>query len=465
MSERACPQFTLATDPTDSQGRLLVVDDDPFMLELVRLQAQKLGYQVATADNAAAALKLLATDPAESPLPFDLLLTDILMPEMDGLSLLEQARQHRPELEVIVFSGQDEIKTAVAAMRRGARDYLQKPFSRQELEIALRKGMEHVRLQRQLRRQQEELHRSNRELDQYHRQLEQLVAERTAELAAANRQLKEDIKARQQAEEEARQRRRQLIETDKMASLGILVAGVAHEINNPNNFIGMNVPTLERIWDDLLPLLRQFGQRGEHIQAAGLSLPELEQHIPELLTGINSGSRRINQIVKNLNDYARQSGAEMNQEFALAQVAQAALTLLASPLRKATRHLRVELATELPLVKGNFQRVEQVVVNLLQNAIQALDSPEQGITIRTIGDPIEESWIGLEVADQGRGISNDDLPRLQDPFFTTKRDSGGTGLGLSISAGIMEEHGGRLEFSSKPAQGTTVRAIFPCQAG
>lgn len=457
MPDRPLRQTASPPTPATSQGRLLVVDDEPFVLQLVSLQARGLGYQVETANSGPKALLRLRNN--NKP-PIDLLLTDILMPKMDGLSLLEQARHLQPELEVIVISGQDEIKTAVAAMRRGARDYLQKPFSIQELEIALTKGMEHVRLQRRLSHQQEQLQRSHHELDQYHKQLEKLVAERTAELATANHRLKEDIKARKRAEKEARQRRRQLIEADKMASLGILVAGVAHEINNPNNFIAMNAPTLERIWRDLLPLLARLEEDDEPVRAAGLSLPELQRHIPELLNGISSGSRRINQIVKNLNDYARQSSADMNQEFTLEQVAQAALGLLASPLRQATRQLRVELNPELPPIKGNFQRIEQVMLNLLQNASQALESPEQGITVRTIGAD-QANWIGLEVTDQGRGIGKRDLKRVQDPFFTTKRDIGGTGLGLSISAGIMEEHGGRLEFASQPGEGTTVRAIFP----
>ncbi len=435
-------------------GRILAVDDEPFVLHLLEMQARKLGYQVVTADNGPAALELIRQQ------HFDLLLTDILMPEMDGLTLLGEARRLQADLEIIVVSGQHEIKTVVEAMKQGAANYLQKPLSRQELEIALAKGMERVALLRLLREKQAELDRTARELDEHRRHLEQLVEARTAELAATNRRLQADIKARRKAEQEAEERRRQLIEADKMASLGVLVAGVAHEINNPNNFITMNAPILQQAWDDLLPILdRQLAEHGD-FRVATVPFSEMRHHIPELLTGISQGAERIRKIVRNLNDYARQSAAAMDQEFDLNQVVRAALTLLASPLKKATHHLTVECAEELPLIRGNFQRAEQVAVNLLQNACQALTDPEQAITVQTFCKPGGKQII-LRISDQGRGIEAKHLKRIQDPFFTTKRESGGTGLGLSISAGIMEEHGGCLEFSSQPGQGTIAQAAFP----
>ncbi|MFH7319109.1 response regulator [Desulfurivibrio sp. D14AmB] len=440
------------------RGQLLVVDDEPFVLQLISIQAKKLRYQVCTATSGREALEIINGTGATPGRRFDLLLTDILMPGMDGLTFMAEARRRQPDLEVIVISGQHEIKTAVEAMRLGASNYLQKPFSRQELEIALDKGMEQVRLQRELRESQEKLASSTRKLDEYRRHLEQLVEERTAELAAANRKLRADIRARKLAEKEAEERRRQLIEADKMASLGILVAGVAHEINNPNNFIAMNAPILRRIWLDIKPILQDYRRTHGEFQMSGLPYSKMAEHVPELLEGIASGAERITKIVRNLNDYARQSAANMNQLFDLNQVVQAALTLLASPLKQATHHLEVDLAESLPPVRGNFQRAEQVAVNLLQNACQALAAPTAAIQVQTTN---EDGLIILQVRDQGRGIPTRDLKRIQDPFFTTRRDSGGTGLGLSISAGIMEEHGGRLVFSSQPGQGTTARALFP----
>lgn len=440
-----------------NKGSVLAVDDEPLVLHLLASQATQLGYAIATAESGAKALSLLQQH------PYDILLSDILMPEMDGLTLLRQALKRQPDLQCIVASGQHEVATAVEAMKQGAINYLPKPVSLRELDVALEKAMERLGLLQQLRENQWLLEKSARELSGHRDRLEQLVAERTAELAAANRQLKKDIKARIRAEKEAERRRQQLIEADKMASLGVLVAGVAHEINNPNNFITINTPILRQAWEDFAPILDAHLAEHGDFAVAGIPYSEMRHHVPELFAGIADGSERIKKIVLNLRDYARQGTAAMDQLFDLNQVVRAALTLLANPLKKATNHLVVEYGEALPLIRGNFQRAEQVVINLIQNAYQSLPDPERKLTIATATDK-RRRLVVLKVRDSGCGIAKKNLKHIQDPFFTTRRDSGGTGLGLSISAGIMEEHGGRLEFSSPPGKGTTASAIFPAVA-
>ncbi|MFZ5774950.1 MAG: response regulator [Thermodesulfobacteriota bacterium] len=434
-------------DSPISKGKILITDDDPGALKVLAMQVEHLGYQTAKASSGEEALQLLEEQ------PFDLLLTDLLMPGMDGISLLGRAKKAHPDLECIVISGQGEVATAVEAMRAGAANYIEKPVSMSELDISLVKGMERVALLRDLARQQQEI-------NLYHQQLEMLVAERTSELACANQQLKQDLLARQKAEQEAEHHRQQLIEADKMVSLGILVAGVAHEINNPNNFISLNAPLLQQAWTDVVPILEARQREEGDFLVAGIPFSEMRHHLHELLAGIVAGSERIRRIVVNLRDYARQGVSEMDQRFDLNEVVNAALLLLTNPIKQATSNLRVGHGQGLPLVKGNFQRVEQVVVNLLQNACQSLSSRDQAISITT-GCVREPAMVFVEVSDQGTGIPPENLQRVQDPFFTTKRNSGGTGLGLSISAGIMEEHNGRLDFRSEPGKGTTVRASFP----
>ena len=430
-----------------SKGGILVVDDEPMVLRLLTLQIERLGYAVTPAASGREALALLAES------PFHLLITDIMMPEMDGLALMQQAVAIQPDLECIVVSGQADLAIAVEAMKMGAINYIQKPISMMELEVSLAKGMERLTLLKALKKSQEEL-------SQHRDHLEQLVAKRTAELARINKQLEADIKARKKAEKEAEQRRRQLIEADKMVSLGILVAGVAHEINNPNNFITMNAPILHHAWDDFLPILEEHYQEHGDFPVAGIPFSEMREHIPELFSGILDGSERIRRIVFNLRDYARQGISAMDQDVDLNTALRAALVLLANPLKKATDHLTVRYGEGLPPVRGNFQRAEQVIINLLQNAYQSLASPDDHLTVTTGQEP-KTSTVFVEIADQGCGISQKNLKRILDPFFTTKRDAGGSGLGLSISAGIMEEHGGRLEFISQPGKGTIARAIFP----
>jgi len=129
-------------------------------------------------------------------------------------------------------------------------------------------------------------------------------------------------------------------------------------------------------------------------------------------------------------------------------------------LRKATRNFSVDYANDLPLFRGNGHRIEQVVVNLILNACQALTSVEQSIVLRTY-ELADEKMVVLEVTDEGCGLDEETLRRITDPFFTTKRESGGTGLGLSVSDGIVKDHHGRLEFSSQPGEGMVVALLLP----
>jgi polar amino acid transport system substrate-binding protein len=144
----------------------------------------------------------------------------------------------------------------------------------------------------------------------------------------------------------------------------------------------------------------------------------------------------------------------------LNETARTALRLMTTLIEKSTEHLGVTCDDSIPLIRGSAQRIEQVIVNLLMNACQALPGPDRAISLATFVDP-GESVVVLEVRDEGTGISPEHLAHLTDPFFTTKRESGGTGLGLSVSAGIVKEHGGSLTFSSLPGAGTTARLTLP----
>lgn len=427
--------------------QILAVDDSKTTLEILKRQIQSLSYKVHTAESGAEGLAILKDK------KIDILVTDILMPGMDGIELMQKALEIRPDIECIVVSGQDEIATAVEAMKQGAINYLKKPVNVNELDISIKKCLEKIRLIQDNRKKQ-------KELEEYRNHLEQLVEERTAELEKTNNELQQDIIARKKAEKEAEQRRKQLIEADKMVSLGILVAGVAHEINNPNNFITMNTPILQKTWETFKPILDQHYEENGDFSVGGMPYSEMQTYMPELFSGILDGSERIKKIVLNLKDYARQGISDMDQTVNINEVLKAALTLLANPLKKCTDHLKVTYTENLPTIKGNFQRVEQVLINIIQNACQSLDERSKSIEITTYHDKKDDSVI-VSVKDEGSGIPKKYLKRIRDPFFTTKRDTGGTGLGLSISAGIMDEHDGRLAFNSLPDEGTTVSAIFP----
>ncbi|MCC6486957.1 MAG: PAS domain S-box protein [Candidatus Hydrogenedentes bacterium] len=273
-----------------------------------------------------------------------------------------------------------------------------------------------------------------------------------------------DITARVEAEEALRLRQQQLIQADKMVSLGTLVAGVAHEINNPNTFITLNASIFREVWSSVSPILDEYRESQGNFAVGQSSYDVLRENIPELIAGMEQGAARIKKIVASLKDFARQDLAGLDQEVDLNEVVNASVTLMHNRLKTVTHHFTVETCPDLPLIKGNFQRVEQVVINLLSNACDALAGPEKAVTVSTSWDRDREEVI-VTVEDEGCGIPESLLVRICDPFFTTKRDSGGTGLGLSISHTIVQEHGGTLLFNSAPGKGTRASVVLPALRG
>ena len=269
-----------------------------------------------------------------------------------------------------------------------------------------------------------------------------------------------DVTARKNAEELAQQQQRTLIQTDKMATLGILVSGVAHEINNPNNFIILNGENLSDMWKDIDPVLDDYYKAHPEYSLAGLSYKEMREEIPSLLHGINEGSRRIKRIVETLKDFARKESGDINQRVQLRQVVEAASVILGSMIKNATLRFEVREGGEIPDIKGNFQRLEQVVINLVTNACEATQDPEKPITI-TISFDAMKNRVSLSIRDEGQGIKQENLKYIMDPFFTTKRDKGGTGLGLAIAYSIVKDHGGDLRIESVPNKGTNAIVLLP----
>ncbi|TWJ18305.1 transporter substrate-binding domain-containing protein [Geobacter argillaceus] len=285
------------------------------------------------------------------------------------------------------------------------------------------------------------------------RTLQRRVASRTEELA-------KEVAERKLALEELRRHQDKLIQADKMASLGILVSGVAHEINNPNGLMLLNLPILRDVYADALaPLEERYRQEGDFL-LGGVSYGRMREEVPRMLEEMVHASQRIKRIVEDLKDFARPDAIAAMEPFDLNRVVQAAVRLVDPSLRKATNRFSATYGDGLPAIYGNPQRIEQVVVNLLINACQSLPASDRAIALATAHDPTG-GCVTLTIRDEGVGIPAEHLPRLTDPFFTTKRESGGTGLGLSISAGIVQEHGGEISFTSPPDGGTSVSLSLP----
>ena len=269
-----------------------------------------------------------------------------------------------------------------------------------------------------------------------------------------------DITSLKRAEAAAALHTRQLIQADKMASLGILVSGIAHEINNPNNFILLNIQLFSKIWKDATPILDRYLEENGDFIVAGMSYGTSKEKIPQLLEGVLKGSDRIKNITKNLTDYARADTNTLNDLVEINKVVEVAILIAENLIKKSTNNFKVEYGKDLPLIRGNAQQLEQVVINLINNACQSLKNPSAEIRISTYFNP-QRKKVRVKVEDQGVGIRPDDLKYIMDPFFTTKREMGGTGLGLSVSYNIVKSHGGTLILSSKPGQGSTARVSFP----
>lgn len=267
-----------------------------------------------------------------------------------------------------------------------------------------------------------------------------------------NRMLTREVSRRT---EELKLQQQQLIQADKMTSLGILVSGVAHEINNPSSLLLLNLPVIKEVYQDAEEVLEAHYQNHGDFYLGGLLYSRMREVVPSMLEDMLAGTHRIRRIVDDLRDFARQTPSELTEQVDLNEVVATAIRLVDNSIRQSCDEFSVSYADSLPLFSGNAQRIEQVVINLIVNACQALTSPDQAIRIRTFRNA--DAQICLEVIDCGQGIEEENLARLGDPFFTTRREQGGTGLGLSVSQRIIQEHGGSLAYDSVPGRGTRVR--------
>ncbi|MCK5825919.1 MAG: transporter substrate-binding domain-containing protein [Desulfuromusa sp.] len=280
------------------------------------------------------------------------------------------------------------------------------------------------------------------------------------QVALRTEELEREVSERMRSAEELQIRQKQLLHADKMTSLGVLVSGVAHEINNPNGLIQLSLPQLSKAYQNIEPILDAHYQKQGDFKLGWFDYSRMRQEIPKMLQEMLESSNRIKRIVEDLKDFARRNDSGLDDMADLNEVIRSALRLVDNTLHKSTRHFRVDYSPDLPRFRGNGHRIEQVVVNLILNACQALTSMEQAIELRTFALP-DEGMVALEIRDQGCGLDEETLQRITDPFFTTKRKIGGTGLGLSVSDGIVKDHRGRLEFSGKVDQGMTVQLLLP----
>jgi signal transduction histidine kinase len=368
---------------------ILLVDDTPSARDPMELQLKVLGHTVTTAADGLEALSFL------NGLAFELVMTDIQMPNMDGLELLRRSRQLVPGQDVIMVTGYGDMDSALEALRLGARDYLLKPVSLEELSAAVSQVVERHRMARRLQEQE-----------------------------------------------------RRLRQAEKMAELGVVAAGVAHEINNPNTFIRGNVQLIAKFWDVIDPFLRAALEWGV---PAPDRLGFVRAEMPRTLEGILAGSERIRRIVENTAAFTSNQTQPPLTGVDLSACFQCALERLSE--RCGPVQILCRTQENLPLAQATLEGLSEVVEELIRNsltAVEGVDHPR--IEIRASKSGPNE--VLIEVEDNGRGIREEDHSKVFTPFFSTAPRIGRPGLGLSKVYALVHGFGGETGFSSRVGQGT-----------
>lgn len=396
--------------------KILVADDDVCARRLVSTMLERWGHdviQTVDGDEAWAALQQ-----PEAP---RLAILDWMMPGLTGIELCERIRERGGSryTYVILFTAKDEEDDISEGFSVGVDDFLSKRFNRTHL-------MQRLTVAARVLAYSDEVVRGKRRLERYAARMEEL----------------------------AENRARQLVHADRMATLGVLSAGVAHEINNPTTFISGNVQILRDCWPAISDRIEaSLALTGEDDSRLRYIMDE----VPKVHAGIATGVERIAKIVNGLKSYAHPGSDTIEPVDVNACVSQS-LELCANRLKN---QIKVEkhLADELPVVKGDRQQIDQVLVNLIVNAADAMSSVEGG-TLR-IETAAEAQGVRITVEDNGPGLPSEVIEKIWKPFFTTKEPGKGTGLGLSIIQGIIQSHGGTIKAENRAGGGARFVITLP----
>ena len=272
--------------------------------------------------------------------------------------------------------------------------------------------------------------------------------------------LTRDVTDRKQAEEALRESQQQLYQAQKMDALGTLVAGVAHEINNPLSQVMFNMPLLQKLWLDLLPVLKEHSERNPDRKYGGLTYDFLAENLGQLLTDMEMAAKRVATIGSGLKSFARQSSVVDKRPIQINTAVTNAVRLAGTTIKKSGVHLELDLADDLPLMEGNLHCIEQIILNMTINGVEAVDHDRGELKIVSRFQE-KDNRIRLLITDNGRGISPSISDKIFDPFVTDKQAEGGTGLGLSVSYSLVKAHDGKITFQSRKGEGTTFTLLFP----
>jgi signal transduction histidine kinase len=420
-----CPAALLDDGEQVSDRRILIVDDEAGIREMFAVWLREESFECITAASADEALANLATD------TYALVISDMMMPGRNGVELLREIKARYPDTAVIMVSGVDRPQRVRDALRVGAFDYLIKPCELDVLTLSVEHALERRTLQRTARTYKAHLESQNIELANSKMQLERLQG--------------------------------QLVHTEKMASLGQLAAGIAHELNNPAGFIFGNMDLLGEYLSQLQSLLRVYDKvsLATHdrqlvdSQKTQIRYEKLVNNLDSIIVDCREGAERICDVVKNLRTFSRLDEAEIKKVDVHAGI-DSTVRLLSRYFSGSPLKLRRNYGA-LPPIDCYADQLNQVWMNLLVNAAQAVT--EHGEV--SISTKLVQNSVVVAISDTGSGIPEGQISRIFDPFFTTKPVGEGTGLGLSISYGIIERHGGSIDVESEVGIGTTFTVRIP----
>jgi len=384
-----------------SPATIVVIDDDANILELTSIVLTRRGFRVLTAGLAATGLELVA---ANSP---ELVLLDYMMPEMNGLSALQQIRTRFPDSYVVMFTGKGSEEVAVELMKNGAAEYILKPFNNNNLVERLENVLRIREIELHNRELKKEQERLLYEIEQWNRELQQRVAEKSDALQRAQNEI---------------------TQSEKLASLGYLSAGMAHEIRNPLNSISLFVQ-----------LIRQSTTDPDHLEYQDKILKEVE---------------RIDVIIRKLLDTSRRIRT-ITPDVQINQVVDNALEVFAPQIETRSIHVERRYHCVPPPIEADPAELEQIFTNLLLNA---MDELSHGGRIE-IDISEENGKVIVLVGDNGRGIPEDIQNSIFEPFFSTK--SRGTGMGLPVAHRIARIYEGSMSLERTSPNGTVFRLEFP----
>jgi signal transduction histidine kinase len=448
---------------TEDRAVLLIVDDNATNLHVLSDVLDEAGFEVRVAQNGEMALQKVQYDPPE------LILLDVMMPGLNGFETCEKlkADPKTREIPVIFMTALSETVDKVRGLSLGAVDYITKPFQQDEVLARVRTHLQISRLTKSLAQQNLQLRaevrarmKAEEELKRLADSLERQVEERTKELKDALTNLE--------------QTQLQLVQQEKMASLGQLVAGVAHEINNPVNFIATNLDPAKEYVAELTRLLRLFI---EHYPdpvfevAEALAFVDLNYMLADLnkiMESFQVGADMLINISRSLRTFSR-SDSTVPVAANIHEGIDSTLMVLGHRFKAHNKRPTIRVIKtyrDLPLIKCYLGQLNQVFINLLANAVDAFDelfakgadrAPEIHITTQVVEDKVV-----IQIKDNGPGMSEAVRARIFEPSFTTKAVGKGTGLGLSISRKIVEEqHNGKISCTSQLGEGTEFTIELP----